>query len=294
MSRNPTLSVVLPVYNGASTLLTTLDSIQNQTWAGEMEVVVIDDGSTDASAAVAEQHPLETRVIRQENTGVTGARRTGIEAADGEWIAFVDADDVWLPEKLERQMEALEAQDRPALSFTRYIRVDRSAHDGDSDAEIAQPTHPEVDLDARPRRLAYRNFIANSTAIAHRECLERADLYPTADILNRGGQDYALWLRIAAYFPLVYVPEVLTEYGVHADNRVGTDPVNHLRGALAALRDAHRWAPVRFRGMAGAPYEAVVAARVAKFMRDAVVYRDVWPEDAASRGARVAAAFLTG
>ena len=279
------VSVIIPAYDSEATIGPTLDSVAAQTWDGDLEVIVVDDGSTDATAEVAAAHELSPRVVSQQNTGVVGARRRGIEEATGEWIAFLDADDRWLPEKLATQLPVARRQDRPCLSFTRYRRV------ADGDGEVDQPIHPEVDLDARPCQLPYRNFIGNSTVLVHRACLERADLYPDDPTLNRGGQDYALWLRIAAYFPLVYVPEVLTEYGVHADNRIGTDPVAHLEGGLLALKNFHDWAPDRFAGMAGAPYSAVVAYRMGKFLRDAVVYRDVWPSDAVPRALQLVTQF---
>jgi glycosyltransferase involved in cell wall biosynthesis len=278
-TERPTLSVVIPLYNGEASIGATLDSVAAQTWEGSMEVVVIDDGSTDQGPEIARDHAVEPRVISQENTGVVGARRRGIEESRGEYIGFLDADDEWRPTKIAQQMAALEREGGPALSFTRFERV---ARDG---GEVPGRPYPSPDLEPTPRLLIFRNYIGNSTVVVHRECLEWAGIYPTEDQLNRGGQDYAMWIRIASKYPLVYVPEILMEYGVHADNRVGTDPVRHLTGGLDALQNFHDWDPDRFRDAAGVPFPLVYASRLAQFTWGCIAFPD-WPTDAFPRGAK--------
>ncbi|WP_197439840.1 glycosyltransferase family 2 protein [Calycomorphotria hydatis] len=103
----PTISVVIPCYNGARFLQETLQSATQQSHA-PLEVIVIDDGSTDHSADIAKVFGDPVRVIRQQNQGESVARNKGIEEARGEWIAFLDADDFWKPEKLERQIAAID------------------------------------------------------------------------------------------------------------------------------------------------------------------------------------------
>src|SRR5687767_2043013 len=96
------VTVVIPCYNGAAYLRTTIASVLSQT-ALPREVLIIDDGSTDNSAEVARSFGSAVKVISQENRGLSGARNRGIEEAQGEWVAFLDADDVWMPNKLEHQ-----------------------------------------------------------------------------------------------------------------------------------------------------------------------------------------------
>ncbi len=98
------VSVVIPCYNGAPFLRETLDSVLAQTHA-PLEVIVVDDGSTDASAAIAESYGPPVRVIRQQNQGESVAQNRGIDESQGRWIAFLDSDDVWKPTKLERQIQ---------------------------------------------------------------------------------------------------------------------------------------------------------------------------------------------
>ena len=101
------VTVVIPCYNAARFLRQTLESVLNQTHA-PLEVLVIDDGSTDESAAIAQSYGPPVRVICQPNQGESVARNRGIEEARGDWIAYLDADDLWLPEKLERQLAAVQ------------------------------------------------------------------------------------------------------------------------------------------------------------------------------------------
>ena len=102
---NPSVTVVIPCFNAAPFLRATLESALNQSHA-PCEVLVIDDGSTDQSAAIAASYGPPVRVISQANQGESVARNRGIEEARGSWIAFLDSDDLWMPEKLERQLTA--------------------------------------------------------------------------------------------------------------------------------------------------------------------------------------------
>ena len=106
------ISVVIPLYNADKSIEKTLDSIKNQTWKGEFEIFVVNDGSTDQSAAVVEnytkQSSLNIQLLNQENLGVSAARNSALRRTTGKYIALLDADDEWLPEKTERQIDILE------------------------------------------------------------------------------------------------------------------------------------------------------------------------------------------
>lgn len=284
-----TLSVIIPAYNQADFIDACLDSVANQTWDGDLEVIVVDDESPDDIGDRARAHDLAPRVIRQKNTGVAGARNRGIAESRGEWIAFLDADDRWTPDKLARQMSALQKAQRPALSFCRYRRF---TPDGTMVAVNAD--HPEVDLDATPQKLMVRNFIGTSTVVVHRQCIDRCGGFPDTGMLKKCGQDLALWLRIAAYFPLVYVPFIGMRYTVHQNNRVGVDPVRHHRGGLEALRSFRNWAPERFKALAPAPLSGMVALRTGKFMLDSFTHKASFPKGSISRACRESLDVLTG
>jgi len=109
-----TISVIIPAYNHARYLAEAIDSVLAQTYA-PLEIIVVDDGSTDGTPAVAASYGDRIRYIRQENAGVGAARNNGIAAARGEYLAFLDSDDIWLPEKLEREIALFDAD--PQLGF---------------------------------------------------------------------------------------------------------------------------------------------------------------------------------
>ena len=102
-----TVSVIIPTYNRANWLPETVATILNQTQP-PLEVLIVDDGSTDDTAAVCAAFPETVRHIRQQNAGVSAARNRGMREAKGEWIAFADSDDPWEPTKLEVQLNVLE------------------------------------------------------------------------------------------------------------------------------------------------------------------------------------------
>ena len=116
----PLISGIVPVYNGERYLRETLDSMLAQTYQ-PLEVIVVDDGSTDGTPKVVAGYGDRVRYIYQENSGPAIARNRGIDAARGEFIAFLDADDLWHPEKLMRQMTRFEARQELELSIT-YVQ----------------------------------------------------------------------------------------------------------------------------------------------------------------------------
>lgn len=120
----PRFSIVIPCYNRASSVLPTLRSVQNQTFT-DFECIIVDDGSADGEVlerVVAEISDTRFRIIRRENGGGGAARNTGIEAAEGEWIAFLDSDDLFLPEKLAVYSDAsATAQDNTVLYSQNYV-----------------------------------------------------------------------------------------------------------------------------------------------------------------------------
>jgi glycosyltransferase involved in cell wall biosynthesis len=117
------VSVIIPAYNAERTIATTVRSVLDQTFK-DLEVLVIDDGSTDGTAAVVERFGTPVSCIRTMNRGVAAARNLGIERAKGRRIAFLDADDVWMPRKLEQQLEAMEQRPDAGLCFTGFVRTD--------------------------------------------------------------------------------------------------------------------------------------------------------------------------
>ena len=115
----PRVSVVVPAFNAGQYLAETLASVTASTFT-DYEIVVIDDGSSDNTAAIAERFAPRARLIRQSNRGMSASRNTGIESSDSEFIALLDSDDLWHPEKLALQLAALEAKPDCGLCYSEF------------------------------------------------------------------------------------------------------------------------------------------------------------------------------
>jgi glycosyltransferase involved in cell wall biosynthesis len=191
MSEIPLVSVIIPVWNGAACLPETLRALQAQTY-GCFEALIVDDGSTDETAARAQKF-CETdarfSLIRQANSGVSAARNAAIARARGEWIAFLDADDVWLPRKLECQMELSRQDSRANFLFTNYY-----FWDGQRDLGVHyRPRRPLPDGDPL-RALAASNVFGISTVMVRRELLTPDFLF---DPRLPTGEDWDFYLHLA-------------------------------------------------------------------------------------------------
>ena len=194
----PSLSVVIPCYNHAAVLLEALASIDAQRW-DDLEVIVVDDGSTDNTLAVLSRlADKKTRVISQANAGPAAARNRGIAEARGEWIAFLDADDRWAVGKLDLQMEII--RQRPSAGFC-YADFCFQCLDGKERAWRSNPQQLPPLLE-----LLLGNAFATPTLMVRRTCLERAGLF---DVDMRTGEDWDLWLRLSANCEGAYVPTPL-------------------------------------------------------------------------------------
>lgn len=207
----PLVSVVVPVYNGSRYLRQALDSALAQTYR-PLEVVVVDDGSTDSSPEIIASYGSRVRSLRQPNGGVALARNAGICAASGDWIAFLDQDDWWLPEKIEKQIALFDADATLGLVHTGVLQYRESV------AAFVDPVYP-TDGSPRLRGRCYEllllgNAIFNSSVMIRKSVLATAGMFDPS-IAGNTCQDYDLWLRIARHYPLGFVPEPLTVLRLH-------------------------------------------------------------------------------
>jgi glycosyltransferase involved in cell wall biosynthesis len=203
----PTVSVVIPTYNRAGVVSRALTSLGSQTRPPD-EVIVIDDGSNDDTERLIRHEFPAVRYLRQENRGVAAARNRGIREARGEWLAFLDSDDEWLPQKLERQLEALRQQPQFLLCHTNEIwirrgrRVNPMKKHAKSGGHIFQKCLPLC-------------VISPSAVILHRGVLERVGLF---DESLPACEDYDLWLRVTSLYPVLYLEDpLIVKYGGHPD-----------------------------------------------------------------------------
>lgn len=191
------VSAVIPAFDSAATLDAAIRSVLDQEHP-VCEVVVVDDGSRDGSAALAESFGEPVRCIRQENAGAAAARNRGIRVARGDWIAFLDSDDVWLPGRLARQLELVSRH--PELQWVAG-RLSWLAADGRRFAyrqpEADALLHDGVLTDTLAA-LALSWCISTDTILVRREALERVAGF---DARLRTGEDRDLWIRLALEWP---------------------------------------------------------------------------------------------
>lgn len=211
-----TYSVAIPAYNAERTIIETLDSVMAQTCA-PCEIVVLDDGSTDRTVEFAKAHGAAARVISQANTGCGGATTQAIDATKALVIATLDADDVWLPQKMERQLTRLADLGSHAISFTRS----RQFRHGDTDRSMG----------------AERDAVIRSAMVLHRTTFE--EIGPIIDPPGGAG-DMVDWLgrSRAAGFALDILPEILMLRRIIPGSMTygGTDDTH--RGYLSVARAA--------------------------------------------------------
>jgi glycosyltransferase involved in cell wall biosynthesis len=188
------ISVVIPAYNAMSCIRTAIDSVLHQTVPPD-EVIVVDDGSRDATVDVVSSYSARVRLLTQANSGPGAARNKGVRAARAEWIAFLDADDSWLTTKIEKQ-----------LPYTRDGRVG-IVHCRDASHWSLQQNR-RIDFDT----LWKKNAIVLSTALVRRRAFDDVGGFSERRQLD-GVEDYNLWLRIvAAGWHVATCPEALYRY----------------------------------------------------------------------------------
>ena len=239
----PTVSVIVPVFNAERYIHASLASVLGQTYDPDaIEVIVVDDGSTDNTRGVVEALGAGITYIEQANQGPSAARNTGIRAARGRFIGFLDADDTWLPEKIARQLAAFEAHPDVGLVFADEDEFDE--HGVQCESLLATSRfYPEIASGA-PIAQAYlkllqENFIPTSTVLARRECFERAGLFERE---LKASEDRDMWSRIAAHYAIAAVPLVLGRKRVVASS-VSRDVEKTLRSRIVMWTRARRLFP---------------------------------------------------
>ncbi len=204
------VSVVIPTYNYVRFVGEAIESALAQTWATR-EVIVVDDGSTDETPALLASYGSRIQVIRKPNGGLSSARNAGIRAARGECIALLDADDIFLPAKLERQ--ALYLRQHPEAGA---IGCGAEYFDGDG---RPRPTRlfasaSGTAIDRQRNMLLRKQWVgaSGSGALIPRAVLDRVGLFDEA---LGAAEDWDLWLRIVAEYPVYNVPEPLVRIRLH-------------------------------------------------------------------------------
>lgn len=203
----PDVSIIVPAYNPGPYLVSAVDSVIAQTFT-DWEMIIIDDGSTEDISPIAEKHEA-IRIIRQKNMGLSIARNVGILNSTGKYIAFLDADDVWAPTKLEKQIRVMEADPAIALCHTDFDVIDEEGHK--VHAGFARQVESYEDL-------LVQGLICISMTVVRRDCLAVAGLF---DTIYQSTQDYDMWLKIARQYKTFFIPSCEGGYRRHAQNMSG-------------------------------------------------------------------------
>ena len=210
-------SVVIPLFNKAPHIKDTIDSVLSQT-RKDYEVIVVDDSSTDGSGdMVAGIIDPRIRLVRHSNAGVSASRNKGIELAQGEYIAFLDGDDLWLPNHLEVLVHLIRIYPNCGMYATSYkiLRDDDTYQEACPDFG-AKGQHIYLDLNG------YLNFaIHHSTFWTGTICIPKPIFSKVGkfEIGLARGEDQDMWLRVAAYSPVAFINEITAIYNTAAVNR---------------------------------------------------------------------------
>ncbi len=207
LNSNFTISVIIPTYNRKQTLSRTIQSVLNQSFQ-PLEIILVDDGSTDGTADWIRTHFPSMNVLQQINQGVSSSRNHGIEKSKCDWIALLDSDDEWKPNKMERQVESLEKNPDVLFCHTNEIWIRNG-----------------VRVNQGKKHQKYGGMIFE-------KCLDMCRISPSSSLfrkslLNDVGyfdenlrvcEDYDLWLRITAKYPVLFLDEpLIIKYGGHDD-----------------------------------------------------------------------------
>jgi glycosyltransferase involved in cell wall biosynthesis len=205
----PKVSVIIPAYNVMAYLPETLESVLRQTFT-DFEVLLINDGSTDGIIPWASQiKDRRVKLISQKNQGVSEARNTGIAHAQGEYIAFLDADDLWEPTKLEKQARLLDSNPAVGLVDTWVVLANEQGIPTDQ----VRISKAEGDV---WKQIAEENLLTCGSTPMIRHCC-----FETVGVFNpnlRNGEDWDMWIRIASRYNFAVVKEPLVRYRQHPNN----------------------------------------------------------------------------
>lgn len=208
---DPLVSVVIPAYKAERWIGETLESVQAQTYRN-LEIIVVDDGSPDNLAKLVEARAAEDsriRLVRKANGGLSAARNTGIAESGGELVAPIDADDLWRPDKVAKQVARFRDHARAGTEPGFVYCWSNSIDEG---SRIIRPGAAREVFEGEVfDALVRENFVGNgSSPMFSRRALEAVGGYP--EHMTLGSEDWALYLRVAARFPCAAVPEFLVGY----------------------------------------------------------------------------------
>jgi glycosyltransferase involved in cell wall biosynthesis len=217
----PKVSVIIPTYNRGQYITQALESVLNQTFR-DYDIIVIDDGSTDNTGEILKKYEGKIRSIRQENQGISNTRNRGIRETNGEYLAFLDSDDYWTPEKLKEQVNILDAYSKVGIVYSRMPIINKMGEKiGMKPAGVSGKNFKEL--------LEVWGDLPTSTVMTRRECFEKAGLFdPSLDPM----EDIDMWIRISRFYDLYEIENKILAYYRRHEEQVTTSKAKVYTGLL--------------------------------------------------------------
>jgi glycosyltransferase involved in cell wall biosynthesis len=226
-----TVDIIIPAFNAAKYLPPALESVSSQTFE-DWRILLVDDGSTDNTAEVVapflERFGSRMTYIKQNNRGLPAARNTAIRASTAEFLALLDADDVWLPCRLSESVKILRERPQAGLAYGLITSIDQHGRPGATFQGNPRYAEGHIASHIYMRKVD----LPCPTITFRRRCLDEVGLF---DETMRATEDRDLWLRIALRYEVAFVPEVLAYYRV-SPNSMSTDPQRMLQAQLQFIR----------------------------------------------------------
>jgi len=229
----PKVSVVIPTYNCAQYIAEAIESVLNQTYK-DFEIIVIDDGSTDNTQEIIKPYLNKIKYIYQQNSGPSAARNRGIKEANGEYIAFLDADDIWLPQKLELQIKFMETYFNIGLTFTDMsFFSDKKGIIKNSFLKNMKifnklcvqslSSYEKKFSEKIFNALIEENFIPTPSVIVKKQCFNKVGLFDETLFVV---EDRDMWLRISLFYDVGFINKPLVLRRFHKKNiSVDVEPI---------------------------------------------------------------------
>ncbi len=225
----PRISVIIPTYNRQDLVVEAIQSVLAQTFTS-FEIIVVDDGSTDDTVARIQPYLDRLTYKKKKNEGVAAARNTGIRHALGEFVCFLDSDDLWEPDKLATQIHFADAHPEYALLATEIQGFDVSKR--------AMGRNKSATYEIRngfvAEHLLFGNWIQTSTVMLRRKCLDEVGWFD--EDIGQFGEDWLLWMRVASRFPVYFLPEPLVSYRFHSGRLTLHQPEEQFESLMRCIQ----------------------------------------------------------
>jgi len=205
----PKVSVIIPTYNRAKYLPKAIDSVLNQTYQ-DFEIIIVDDGSIDNTKDILAKYDGKIRYFYQENKGPSAARNLGIKKACGEYVAFLDADDIWFPDKLDKQLGIFNNDDKIGLVHSQMYVISNN-----NLASLSQNIKPKRLPGSSFAELLFYGSGPPSTFMVKHKCFKKTGLF---DKNLKTLEDLDMAVRIARFYKVVFIPFPLGSYRQHTTN----------------------------------------------------------------------------